>query len=65
MSFDACLPIILQSEGGFVDNPADPGGATNLGITIGTLSAWRNTERPPGRVALGSSNPRTPRRVPK
>ena len=40
MSFDACLPVILRSEGGFVDNPADPGGATNLGITIGTLSAW-------------------------
>ena len=40
MSFDACLPIILQSEGGFVNNPADPGGATNLGVTIGTLSDW-------------------------
>jgi lysozyme family protein len=40
MSFEACLPIILQSEGGFVDNPDDPGGATNLGITIGTLSGW-------------------------
>jgi len=40
MSFQACLPIILQSEGGFVDNPDDPGGATNLGITIGTLSSW-------------------------
>ncbi len=40
MSFDACMPIILQSEGGFVNNLADPGGATNLGITIGTLSAW-------------------------
>jgi len=40
MSFDACLPIILHSEGGFVNNPSDPGGATNLGITIGTLSSW-------------------------
>ena len=40
MSFEACLPIILQSEGGFVNNPDDPGGATNLGITIGTLSSW-------------------------
>jgi lysozyme family protein len=40
MSFEACLPIILQSEGGFVNNPADPGGATNLGVTIGTLSTW-------------------------
>ena len=40
MSFQACLPIILHSEGGFVNNPSDPGGATNLGITIGTLSSW-------------------------
>ena len=40
MSFEACLPIILQSEGGFVNNPADPGGATNLGVTLNTLSSW-------------------------
>jgi lysozyme family protein len=40
MSFDACLPIILRFEGGFVDDPHDPGGATNLGVTIGTLSGW-------------------------
>ena len=40
MSFAACIPIILQSEGGYVDNPRDPGGPTNLGITINTLSGW-------------------------
>ena len=40
MSFDLCLPIILASEGGFVDNPKDPGGATNLGITLNALSDW-------------------------
>lgn len=40
MSFDQCLPIILQSEGGFVDDPQDPGGATNLGITLNTLAGW-------------------------
>ena len=40
MSFDGCLPIVLASEGGFVDDPRDPGGATNLGITRQTLSAW-------------------------
>lgn len=41
MTFEACLPIILASEGGFVDDPQDPGGATNLGITLAELSAWR------------------------
>lgn len=39
-NFPACLAIILQSEGGFVDDPQDPGGATNLGITLHTLSGW-------------------------
>lgn len=32
---------ILASEGGYVDHPSDPGGATNLGITHRTLAAWR------------------------
>jgi lysozyme family protein len=27
-------------KGGYVDHPADPGGATNLGITHTTLAAW-------------------------
>ena len=40
MSFDDCLPFILESEGGFVNDPQDPGGATNLGVTLGTLSGW-------------------------
>lgn len=31
------LPRILSHEGGFVDHPDDPGGATNRGVTIGTL----------------------------
>ncbi|GGL63947.1 holin-associated N-acetylmuramidase [Wenxinia marina] len=28
---------ILAREGGYVNDPADPGGATNFGITIGTM----------------------------
>jgi len=39
-NYPACLKIILASEGGYVNNPRDPGGPTNLGITIATLSRW-------------------------
>ena len=28
---------IVNREGGFVDDPDDPGGATNFGVTFGTL----------------------------
>lgn len=40
-NFDACLAHTLRYEGSYVDHPADPGGATNYGITFATLKAWR------------------------
>lgn len=39
-NFERALALVLVHEGGYVDHPADPGGATNLGITVGTLSDW-------------------------
>jgi lysozyme family protein len=42
-NWDACLAFVLASEGGYVDDPQDPGGATNLGITLSELSQWRHT----------------------
>ena len=39
-NFERALPLVLKHEGGYVDHPNDPGGATNLGVTIGTLSSW-------------------------
>lgn len=39
--------FVARWEGGFVNNPADPGGATNMGITISTLKAWRASKGMP------------------
>jgi lysozyme family protein len=39
--FDQCLDEVLRHEGGYVDHPSDPGGATNMGITRKTLARWR------------------------
>jgi len=39
--FARCLKLVLKLEGGYVDHPSDPGGATNLGITRKTLARWR------------------------
>lgn len=33
---DILWPFIKSWEGGFVNHPADPGGATNMGVTIAT-----------------------------
>jgi len=36
--FEQAVDIVLQHEGGFVQHPRDPGGATKFGITRETLS---------------------------
>lgn len=40
--FNAALAHVLKMEGGYSDDPHDPGGPTNMGITLATLAAWRN-----------------------
>lgn len=37
-NFDAAIRLILMHEGGWVDNPNDPGGATNFGISLRFLA---------------------------
>jgi lysozyme family protein len=39
-NFDKVLALVLKHEGGFVDHPRDPGGATNMGVTLGTYEQW-------------------------
>jgi len=48
--FAECLAFTLTQEGGYVDDPADPGGATNMGITLATLQEWDHDP------ALGPAN---------
>src|ERR1700761_7789338 len=39
--FDRCLAEVLRLEGGFVDDPRDPGGATKFGVTRAVLAEAR------------------------
>ena len=39
-NFQASLKMVLKHEGGFVDHPKDPGGATNKGVTRQTYESF-------------------------
>lgn len=43
-NFENCLALTLVHEGGYVNHPKDPGGATNKGITQRTFNAFRAKE---------------------
>lgn len=47
-NFQKALKLVLVHEGGFVNHPRDPGGATNKGVTIET---YRRYVKPNGTVA--------------
>jgi uncharacterized protein (TIGR02594 family) len=42
-TFDRALAHVLTMEGGWTDDPYDPGGPTNAGITLATLAAHTKT----------------------
>jgi lysozyme family protein len=41
---------IVAREGGYVNDPDDPGGATNYGVTVGTMKALRLDLNKDGRI---------------
>lgn len=53
MAFDRAVVFVLKHEGGFVDDPDDPGGATNHGVTQRVYDQWRAARGdPPRSVAV-------------
>lgn len=39
--FYSTIPVVLKYEGGYVDNPNDRGGKTNMGVTQGFLHSYK------------------------
>jgi lysozyme family protein len=39
-NFEQCLALVLKHEGGYANNPKDPGGMTNLGVTKTTYELY-------------------------
>ena len=50
VSIDEITQEIIRREGGYVNDPDDPGGATNYGVTIGTLKRLGLDVNRDGRV---------------
>ncbi len=48
-TFEPSLALTLAHEGGFVNHPKDPGGATNKGVTQGTYDGYRTLNGLPKR----------------
>jgi lysozyme family protein len=40
-NFEKALALVLEHEGGYVNHPKDPGGATNRGVTQAVYDAYR------------------------
>lgn len=47
MSIETVLPFTLRWEGGYVNDPQDPGGATNKGVTQRVYNNYRMSNKLP------------------
>jgi lysozyme family protein len=50
-TFEVALAHVLEMEGGWSDDPYDPGGPTHRGITLATLASVRGAQVTPDTVA--------------
>ena len=50
-NFDQSLKLVLKSEGGYVNNPKDPGGETMMGVTKNAWSTWLKRPIEDGEMA--------------
>lgn len=48
-NYDSALKRVLAHEGGYVNHPEDPGGATNQGVTQRVYDAYRSRQNLPQR----------------
>ena len=55
-NFLACFAETESFEGGYVDNPHDPGGATLKGVTQAVYSAWLAHHGRPDAAVRGASD---------
>jgi lysozyme family protein len=49
-NFDKALSAVLVHEGGYVNHPKDPGGATNKGVTQAVYDDWRVAHKLPAQT---------------
>lgn len=42
--FERAFAHVLEMEGGYTDDPHDPGGPTNMGITLAVFAAWNKVK---------------------
>ena len=50
-NFNKSFALVLKSEGGYVNNPKDPGGETKMGVTKAAWSTWLKRTIMPGEMA--------------
>ncbi len=56
-SYSDAIKFVLQWEGGYVNHPSDPGGATNQGITQKTYDAYRKKVKKAPQTVKQITNP--------